>query len=194
MLINTLSKLTDEYQEYIIQIKAGLLKGVLSGMGDIPNYIGFTYNPRVYKKFYKPKGINFKISNVRTKDIKTGHSVKLSFYFSYGVINGYSVDEVSAKLRLSTSEIDVSGYRVEIVGNNDYDQIIRLLSLNEVKLVNRVDVYVSNIKGKDYYHLKELDDGDFIGLDLENNLYKITHDPFEIILQDRSKFEQILQN
>ncbi|MEY3451193.1 MAG: hypothetical protein RL711_1019, partial [Bacteroidota bacterium] len=40
-----------------------------------------------------------------------------------------------------------------------------------------------DLKGKTYYHLKDIEDGDFLGIDIHKNIYKITHDPFEINLQ-----------
>ncbi|WP_162842699.1 hypothetical protein [Mucilaginibacter pineti] len=35
--------------------------------------------------------------------------------------------------------------------------------------------------GKVYFHIKDLEDGDFIGIDSDKIIYKITHDPCEII-------------
>lgn len=46
--------------------------------------------------------------------------------------------------------------------------------------INENDIYAISLNGKEYYHLKELEDGDFIGIDKDNKIYKITHDPYMI--------------
>ena len=54
----------------------------------------------------------------------------------------------------------------------------------EISLLNTSDIYKIELNGKIYYHLKDLEDGDFIGIDTQKNIYLITHDPFKIALQD----------
>ncbi|UPT68208.1 MAG: hypothetical protein M0D57_06030 [Sphingobacteriales bacterium JAD_PAG50586_3] len=47
------------------------------------------------------------------------------------------------------------------------------------------------IDKKIYYHLIELEDGNFIGFDKKKNLYMILLDPFEVVLLD-SNFEEVV--
>jgi hypothetical protein len=49
------------------------------------------------------------------------------------------------------------------------------------------------LRGSLYYHLRDLEDGDFIGIDADKIIYKITHDPFEIIPLNET-LEQLLRN
>ena len=67
-----------------------------------------------------------------------------------------------------------------------------LLTKQELANINENDIYASNLNGKDYYHLKELEDGDFIGIDTDNHIYLIAHDPFEIKNIERSKLLELL--
>jgi hypothetical protein len=187
-----LTKLPNDYKHYLVQIENGLLRGVLEGMSDIPNYVGFTYNSSVYNKFYKPKEKNFKLFNIKVMDNTSKSFIKITLYFSYGLINGYSIDTYISKIKLNPDDIDITSISKSYIGDNDFKSISNFLSPKEKAMINQNDVYLITLNGKDYYHLKELEDGDFIGIDLNNNLYKITQDPFEINLVERYKLESLL--
>lgn len=47
-----------------------------------------------------------------------------------------------------------------------------------------------------YYHIYDLKDGDgdFIGIDEKKNVYKITHDPYEITLLEKTLIELLREN
>jgi hypothetical protein len=47
-------------------------------------------------------------------------------------------------------------------------------------------VYEVILNGNVYFHIQDLEDGDFIGIDENKAFYKITHDPFEITKIDTS--------
>ncbi len=64
----------------------------------------------------------------------------------------------------------------------------------ERKNINIGDIYITRLDGKDYYHLKELEDGDFIAIDTSNHIFEITHDPFEIKNLDRQLLIDILKS
>lgn len=192
-LSSILSKLPDEYSQYRVQVENGVLKGVMIDVSDIHNYVGFSYNPWKYKEFYDSKGRNFRLSNIKVMDILSGRLVNISLYFSYGLINGYSVDDRSgSKFKLNSREINVESFDKKYIDNVDFETIKSLLNKEEIKLLNQNDVYTSLLKGKKYFHLKELEDGDFIGIDLENNLYRVTHDPFEFIKLKRNELTSYL--
>jgi len=192
LLKSVFIKLSGNYVKYLTQIENGLLKGVLVDASDIPNYVGFTYNPSVYSKFYESRANNFKLSGIKVKDSMSGNFVEVSVYFSYGVINGYSIDARVAKFKLVPEEVNIDSVKRVSIGEDDFNEISKLLTSNEIALISKNDVYITSLRGKDYYHLKELEDGDFIGIDLDNNIYKITHDPFEITLIERGKLESLL--
>ena len=40
-------------------------------------------------------------------------------------------------------------------------------------------------RNKEYFHIKDLEDGDFIGIDERKVVYKITHDPMEVKALDK---------
>lgn len=74
-------------------------------------------------------------------------------------------------------------------GNIEFDAIKHLLNEEELLLIDPVDVYEVELDGKIYYHVRELEDGDFIGIDDKKNIYKLTHDPYEIMLLNKPLVE-----
>ena len=187
-------RLPNDYEKYNHQLELGLLRGVMVGVSDIPNYVGFTYFSKVYNKFYNPKGNNYKLSNIRVFDKVTNEYINMSIYFGYGVINGYSIDTVKAKkIKPDMSKIILDFVKKQEIGEDDSVKILHFLSSEERSFIDINDIYATIIEDKDYYHLKELEDGDFIGIDLDNNIYKITHDPFQLSLLEREDLLDFLK-
>lgn len=178
LLKSVLIKLPVEYEIYLKQISEEIFKGVLIGYSDIPDYVAFSLNPEVYEKFYKPNGRNFKLQDIQFRDLNTNQIFNYSIFFSYGIINGYSIDKVpKSGFEL---EVDLTYLKTVNLDNVDYNKLAKILNSLEIKNINPADVYITNINGTEYFHLKELEDGDFIGMDENKNFYEITHDPFEI--------------
>ncbi|RTY85522.1 hypothetical protein EKM00_14275 [Flavobacterium sp. RSP15] len=182
LLTNVLNKLPiNNSKLFISQINDGLVRGVLIGMSDIDGYIGFSYNSKVYNKFYDKNGRNFKLENIKVYDTKLSKYLNLTIYFSFGLINGYSI-EGSRKYKLDVSKINTSGFQKIYFDTNDYNEISNILTVRERELINPSEVYLVKLNNKDFYHLKDLEDGDFLGMDMYKKIYKITQDPFEINL------------
>lgn len=188
-------KISDENQKIYSQISRGLLKIVLIGAGDVPNYVGFGYNSSIYDEFYNPKGEYYKLSGIYVKDIYTNQFLSVSIYVAYGVIIGYSIDKEDRikRYKFDINSICVDSLHKVMIENDDYRRIILLLSENERKIINEHDIYTTELNDKNYYHIKDLDDGDFIAIDDNNHMYHITHDPFEIVLIEREKLIDILR-
>jgi len=49
-----------------------------------------------------------------------------------------------------------------------------------------IDKYEVELADKMYYHLFDMEDGDFIGIDKKKKVYEITHDPYEATLVDNN--------
>ncbi len=183
----------EESQKFDREITEGLLRGVILGMSDIKNYTGFTYNSSVHDKFYNSKGKNYKLSNIIVKDILSDKFLTMSIYIAYDLIIGYSIDENISKYKLDIETVDVSSIKkIYIRDDNSLNIVLPLLTKQEKDLINESDIYPSLVNGKEYYHLKELEDGDFIGIDKDNCIYRITHDPLEAILLERKSLVDIL--
>jgi len=192
LLRNVLIQLPNEIAKlFIDQIDEGLFRKVLRLKSDIPGYSPLAYNSAIYNKFYDKKGKNYMFSNIKVFDAKNAVLVNYAIYVSYGVMNGFSIDSIG-KYEIDNTQIDTTNFRKTLIENDDYNQIASILTNDEKDAINPSDVYIVTLEGKDYYHIKDLEDGDFIGIDLNKKVYKITHDPYEIILLDE-RIEELLK-
>lgn len=190
LLYNVLHSLQGEsFKIFESQIKHHLHKGVIIGLSDIPGYVGLTFYPEVYKKFYDKRGRNFKLSNIYVFDEMSKEFIDYEIYISSGVINGYSIKK--SKYKIDIDKIDVSKFRKIYLDSNDYDYISGILTPEEKEKINPDEVFSVEVNENTYYHLKDIGDGDFIGIDRNKNIYKLTHDPFEVILIKESLIDTL---
>ena len=179
LLRKTISLLPFEYQHLNKQINDGLFRGVLVGLSDLPGYIAFTYNSGVAKKFENKKDKNHQLTGIKVWDIKSGQYLSYTIYVSTGTINGYSIIGPK-KFVVDLNNINTQNFKKNYGDYGDYKKIAVKLNTEEKKAINAAEVYEIVLNGKSYFHVMDLEDGDFIGIDDEKNIYKIRHDPFEI--------------
>ncbi|TCN60927.1 hypothetical protein D0809_03365 [Flavobacterium circumlabens] len=190
LLQNVLVKLPFPYSHLINQINDGLFRGVLIDASDIPGYVAFTFNSNVLKKYDRENERDFKLCNIKVYDRKTLSYLPYEIYVSSGTINGYSLGG-NKKYDIDTNKIDVTGFRKTFFGIVDYQKIENLLSEKEKMILNPSEVYSVFINNREYFHIKDLEDGNFIGIDLKKNIYKIIHNPSSIEMIDET-IESIL--
>ena len=51
-------------------------------------------------------------------------------------------------------------------------------------MFNPNDLYEIEIQGIHLLHLRDLDDGDFVAIDKEKSIYKVTHSPVKLVPLD----------
>jgi len=181
LLKNVIRLLPPDYHSLEKQVDEGLFRGVLLNAGDLPGYNAFTFNPHVYEKFENKKITDYTIKGIKVFDIKSQTYLDYNIHTSSGVINGYSIIGPK-RFKVDEHNIDVRNFRKVYRKNPDYEEIEPFLTGDEKKIINQSDVYKVILGKKIYIHIKDLGDGDFIGIDMEKNIYQITHDPFEIRL------------
>lgn len=191
LLRKVIIKLPSEYSILIDQINDGLFRGVLVGVSDIPGYVAFTFHANVLKKYDKDNEQDFKLTNIKVYDNKSLGFIPYEVYVSSGTISGYSLGG-SNKNNIDVSKVDVSGFKKVFIGESDYNRIMHILNEEEKKLLNPSEVYSIVVADKEYFHLKELEDGDFIGMDEKKVIYKITHDPIEVMVINK-KLSEVLK-
>ncbi|MES2701983.1 MAG: hypothetical protein V4649_05045 [Bacteroidota bacterium] len=180
LLKNVIEKLPSEYSRFIDQINDGLFKGVLVDISDIPGYVAFTYHSGILKK-YDHKGVpDFKLTNIMVYDSRSAKFLLYEIYISSGAISGYSLGG-NGKYNIDVSNIEVLDFKKEFIGVSDYARIASILSDEEISLLNQSEVYSVFVRNKEYFHIKDLEDGDFLGIDEKKVVYKITHDPLEVV-------------
>lgn len=190
LLRNVVMKLPSEYSSLINQIDDGLFRGVLVDVSDIPGYVAFTFHSDVLKKYDRENERDFKLTNIKVYDNKALGFVPYGIYVSSGTISGYSLGG-SKKHNIDVNKVDVSGFKKEFIGESDYNRIVNILNEEEKKLLNPSEVYSVFVTDKEYFHIKDLEDGDFIGIDENKVVYKITHDPMEVVVLNK-KIAEVL--
>jgi hypothetical protein len=185
LLRNVVTKLPDEYSGLINQINDDLFRGVLVGVSDIPGYVAFTFHPEVLHKYDRKNERDFKLTDIKVYDRKSSNFLPYEIYVSSGTISGYSLGG-NKKRNVDLSKIDVSGFKKELIGESDYNRIVNLLDEEEKIVLSPSEVYSVFLDNKEYFHIKDLEDGDFIGMDTKKIIYKITHDPMEVHRIDKT--------
>jgi hypothetical protein len=104
------------------------------------------------------------------------------------MIIGYAI-EGAKNFVIDVNSVNVKNFKKVYRTNTDYQKIESYLSIQEKKVVNQSEVYEVILNDTTYFHIKDLEDDDFIGMDYEKNMFKITHDPFEITPINLTLFE-----
>lgn len=181
LLRSAILKLPITYSDMINQINDGLFRGVFVDASDIPGYVAFTFQSAVLKKYEREHARDFKLSNIKVYDNKSSNFLPYEIYISNGTINGYSLGG-GKKHDIDVNKVDTSAFKKEFIGESDYNRIANLLNEEEERLLNPSEVYSVFLNRKEYFHIKDLEDGDFIGIDDKKIVYKITHDPMEVVV------------
>ena len=192
LLRNVILKLPKEYLSLMNQINDGLFRGVLVDISDIPGYVCFTFHSNLIKKYDRAQERDFKLTNIKVYDRKSCDFLNYEIYISSGTINGYSLEGKNRR-NIDVEKVDVSKFMRVFIGESDYNRIINIFNKEEKAFLNPSQIYSVHINDKEYYHIKELGDGDFVGMDHNNNIYKITHDPLELSLITRIDLLKILK-
>ncbi len=188
LMKKVINQLPNKYKVFLDQINEGLFRGVLINASDLEGYVAFTYNYDCVKKYENRNSRAFRISNIKVFDKKLSTYLNYTIYVSSGMINGYSI-QGSKKYNIDIDKVDVKDYKIEIRDNSEYNELANILNLKERELLNPSEVYKIEIEGIEYFHILDLGNGDFIGIDKNKTIYKIKHNPLEI-----TKIEANLEN
>ncbi|GGH26771.1 hypothetical protein FAZ19_18405 [Sphingobacterium alkalisoli] len=157
-------------------------------------FYSLIYPVSFYKDFENRLDTNFKIENIKVHNLKNKESMFIILYFASNIFLAYSTSLARSKFEFDYKNIDLSGIKIAMWGDTEGLQVLELLTKEEEHYVNSGDIYISKIEGKEYFHLKELEDGDFVGIDKDSNVFVITHDPLEVKPFERGKLLDVLKS
>jgi hypothetical protein len=185
------SSLGKEYSYIINQLNDNIISGVKRQNSPIPNYRKFSLNVDILNKYEDKNGKYFSVKGVKVYDNNVKQYVELQINIGFGILQGYATLNVK-EFNPEVSNVNIKNYSVEVFGEGT-PSIKDLFTKEELVFLNVNDVYEVELKGKVYFHIKDLDDGDFIAVDENKDIFKITHDPFEIT-RIEGKFIDILKS
>jgi hypothetical protein len=179
LLLHTFGQLPSEYVVYKKQIEEGLIASVILSDNPRPNYVNFTFDPKVSKKYEKDDGRFFRLENIKVYDDVSEAWNDLEVYITHGLVCGYALTK-AVKTKPTFTEVVADDFKQKYLDDFELQLMRTFLSNVEIELINPSDFYEIDLEGRTYYHIRDLEDGDFIGIDEDKNVYQITHDPFEI--------------
>ncbi|SHG40922.1 hypothetical protein [Pedobacter caeni] len=181
LLLNVLTTLPEKDDDLLIeQIRNGALSGIDLRYPAEPGYVSFTFHQNALAKYKDEKKKAYKLEEIRVFDLKSQFFLDYTIYVFFGMVHGYFI-KATEGYQIDPRQIDVSHCQKAYYENHDFDQLKQVLTSEEIDLMDPSSIYVVVLDGKDYYHIKDLEDGDFIGMDLDRNIYECTHDPYQII-------------
>jgi len=174
--------LPDEFDYLSRQFNEGLIL-----VAYIPNaqkckngFRQFAQEITVLNKYDNKKIKDFIIDNIFISDFDD-KKYKVSIIVASGTFIGYSV-EVDRIAVLDATTICAESFKIKYIGN----VLEELFTVEELEYLNSSDIYEVELENEIYYHLFDLEDGDFIGMDKRKRVFEITHDPYEIVLIDNN--------
>ena len=167
-----------EYAELHRQVKQGLVTGVFKQEKPVANYVGFRYDPMKSKIFEKKSGRDYILKGIELNDVK-GKIADLCIYVGQDMIAGLATSQ-KVDFAIEGSTIKVGRLVKRFLDEFSESRLKKMFTPNQLEKINPSQVYEVELNGRTFYHIQDLDDGDFIAIDKEKNLVKITHDPYQI--------------
>ncbi len=177
LIAKIFSLLPDKFINIKNQIEEGIFTGIKR---ERSKYIKFSFRTDILNKYEDKLGKCFEIRGVKVFDKNIQNYTEVHLAIVYGIFFGYSIPNIK-ELNPDISKIDTTRYWIKNFENIEYESIKKYLVKEELELINPNDVYEIELDGILYYHLKDIGDGDFVGMDEIGKLFKITHDPFQVI-------------
>ena len=181
LMLNTFKLLGNNYKKFEVQITRGIIKSVRL-YKQFPNYLSFGLNVKLLNEYEKKLENYFEIKGLSVFDITSKSFIPFSIECDNGLVLGYTM-LTPKNFMPDLKKINVTNHIKIKKGEDEFNKIKFLFSKEELALINPSEVYELDLEGKTYYHLIDIEDGNFLGIDIHKNIYKITHDPFEINLQ-----------
>ena len=157
-----------------MQLSDGIVKG---GSFRGNKYLKLNLDTAILNK-YEAKGIEpYLLKGIKVFDNTTSKYINIEIEIVYGIVYSFSSSVNLKKVKPNINNIDISNFTQQFYLNEEFEAIKKLLSKEQLLYINKNDVYSILIDEEIIYHLKDLDDGDFIGVNLEKRFFIITHDP-----------------
>lgn len=173
-----LKQMGPDYHAYLEQLDS--IKKIRLNVSSPFIFYEFQYPIDFFERYENRKITNFRLEDIKIFDTISNDYIAITLYFADQMFLSYSTDISLKKILFNPSKIDLSQCKIKEWGDEVSKTILSFLNKEERAFINSSSIYITRLEGKDYYHLKELEDGDFIGIDDTGQLYEITHAPFEI--------------
>lgn len=163
-------ELPEEFNYLSLQFNEGLIQGV--SIQTVPfyknGYRNFSEDIAILNRYEDRKKKRFTIDNIFISDLEHKIKYKVSIEIVDGVFTGYTI-EVTDIQNVDVNTIDAKGFKI----NYQENPLEKLFTNNELRYLNPSEIYEVELENKIYYHLFDLEDGDFIGMDEGKKVYEM---------------------
>ena len=146
--------------------------------------------------------LNAKLESKYIKDIFIWNKTKnkqepIELDVMQGMLAGY---KLTAKVSdLDLNKIDVSKIKEQNFNNQDKEELDKIIGNIDEKIIPLLSLNSSfkiDIPEGTFYVIKDLNNGDYISIDQNGSVYKMTHDPYEIkcIYKKKEDFFEAIMN
>lgn len=180
LMLNTFKLLGNDYYMFEKQVENGIIKAVRF-YKHLPNYVSFRLHVKLLNKYEKKLESSFEIRGLSVFDKTSNSFISYSIDCGYGLNFGYTM-LTPKNFMPDLNKINVTNHIKIQKGEDEFNKIKHIFTNEEILRLNKSEVYEVILDKKTYYHIKDFEDGDFLGIDINKNIYKITHDPFDINL------------
>lgn len=179
LLSSVFAILPGDYRHFKEQIDAGMVtKGKRENV-PFANSTDFYYDTPLLNRYERKSERCFLLRGIEVFDESTSSWVELIVECGYGIVMGYATP-ASANFAPDRSKIRLNGFRKQYLDEDQVETMKEILDASEIEVINPSEFYEVELEGGSYFHIADLEDGDFIGIDRDMNVYRIAHDPFEI--------------
>ncbi|MCZ8023360.1 MAG: hypothetical protein O9294_16470 [Cytophagales bacterium] len=186
LLKNIAQKLPEKYSFLLKQVSKDFI------LDSVPNeflnkgWKRTILNQNLYP-IYRNNDINYQLVGIKIYDLKDGQQKEVDLDLYEGVLIGYKVQAGE----FDFGKIDITALREEIFTPSEQDSKYKqFLSGKKSKHLDLHNGFEIELTGKNYYVIKDLEDGNYLSIDDTGKVYGMFHNPFlvELIHENLSEF------
>lgn len=172
---NVFKKLGSQYEKYYDQINADIWDSVRIERTEGQTRVSFTFSPKA-SRFEDRRCPVFALKNIKVFETISNKEVAMDLYIVGDLVSFYVILSDLKKFAFNPNEVDINDCYRDDFDDSELGKVESLLKMKLRDVLNSEDIYIVTVLGKEIYHLKDLEDGDFLGVDLNGRLLKVTHD------------------
>lgn len=166
-------------------------KGIIETVKDVKrtiryDYYGLILNMTLVNEHQDLEQGQYSILGTRVWDLSNESYISIEVILMNGLVMGFALPKDTLSFEMDAKRVQARFLSRDSDENDTLSSLKNLLTNEEMSYLEGKQVYEIEIDDKKYYHLKELEDGNFIGIDSFGKLHKFTHDPYEIVPLSKS--------
>lgn len=169
-----LSKINSE-KFALEQLNSGLIKGVRP-IHSRDEFVNFVHESSLIEKYLDENSPSYHLEGVEVFNKATSEFIPFRIHKALGLLSGYS----TPGHRIIKLNIDVGQIKIQTPIRKYAYSTDDIYSKVPERLLKKSELYKVEIESVNYYHLKSIEDGNFVGVDSNGNYFLFLHDPFEI--------------